>query len=107
MATLVQLIPMRLLFVAVFGLLPILLTVRDKGIDNIALKEWVSFTLLFIGSIAVYAVSVRSTSIEMQRYLWPLLAIMGFGLLVYRLVLEERGEWDEATIKRGATSYED
>lgn len=107
MASLVQLIPMRLLFVAVFGLLPVLLTVHDKGLDNITSKEWVSFALLIVGSVVVYAVSVQSTSIQMQRYLWPLLAVMGLGLLVYRLVLEERGEWDEGTIKRGATSYED
>lgn len=98
---------MKVLFVAVFGLLPVFLTVYDKGIENITTKEWTSFGLLVLGSVLVYAVSVRTTSGQMQRYLWPLLSVMGLGLLIYRQVLAEQGEWDEASIKRGATSYED
>lgn len=107
MANLVQLLPMRVLFVAVFGFLPVLLTIYDKGVGDITTKEWASFGLLILGSVLVYVVSVRTTSVQMQRYLWPLLAVMGLGLLIYRHVLAEREEWDEASVKRGATSYED
>ncbi|MFB6086918.1 MAG: hypothetical protein ABEJ85_00225 [Haloarculaceae archaeon] len=107
MATLVQLLPMRLLFVGIVGFLPILLTIYDRGVDDISGVEWASFAIIALGSILVFVVSDMKSSVEMQRLLWPLLAIMGIGLLVYRTILVKRGEFEESTIERGGTSYDD
>lgn len=106
MVNLVQLLPMRLLFVMIFGFLPPALTIYDRGVGSITTGEWISFALLAGGSVLVYVVSASSTSIQMQRYLWPLLGVMGVGLLVFRRSMIERGEFDESTIRRGGTSYE-
>jgi hypothetical protein len=107
MTTLVQLLPMRALFVVVFAIFPILLTIYDRGVGDISAKEWVSFGTITVGAILVYAVSEMMTSVQMQRYLWPLLGVMGLGLLIYRTILVERGEFQEASIERGGTSYDD
>ncbi|MEF8800278.1 MAG: hypothetical protein V5A56_04520 [Halolamina sp.] len=107
MASLTELIPMDLLFVAIFGFLPVLVTIYDRETEAISSIEWVSYGLIIVGSILVYIVSTLRSSVEMQRYLWPLLGIMGVGFLLYRKVLIDRGDWDEASIKRGATSYEE
>jgi uncharacterized membrane protein len=102
----VDILPMRWLFVAVFGLFPIVMTIYTRGPDNISMLEWVSFGIIAIGSLLVFVVSDMNTSVEMQRLLWPLLALMGAGMLVYRIVLTRRGEFDESEIERGGTSYE-
>lgn len=107
MATLVQLLPMELFFVLIFAVLPISLSIYEKGFGDITPVEWVSFALLAVGAVLVYVVSDMTGSVQMQRYLWPLLSIMALGLLVYRLVLMEEGKFDEDSIERGGTSYED
>lgn len=107
MAELTDLIPMDLLFVAIFGFLPVIVSIYDRERENISMKEWASYGLIILGSILVYVVSTVQTSVQMQRYLWPLLGVMGLGFLLYRQVLQERGEWDEESIQRGATSYEE
>lgn len=106
MASLVQLLPMKLFFVTIFGFLPALITVYERGVDDISTNEWASFALLGGGAVLVYIVSEATSSIRMQRYLWPLLGIMGAGLLLFRRSMIERGEFDESTIERGGTSYE-
>lgn len=107
MATLTELLPMPLLFVIVFGVLPLIVTVYDTGIKNMTKTEWASFVIILTGVLAVYAVSSMQTSVEMQRFLWPLLAVVAFGLLLYRRTLEKKGEWDASDIERGGTSYDD
>lgn len=107
MASLVQLLPMRWLFVVVFGIFPIVLTIYDRGVDEISGLEWVSFAFISGGAFLVFFVSDMMTSVQMQRYLWPLLGIMGIGLLIYRTILVKRGEFEESTIERGGTSYDD
>ena len=107
MATLTELLPMRLLFVIVFGFLPVIVTIYDTGIENMTLMEWVSFAIVISGVVGVYVVSSMQISVQMQRFIWPLLAVMAFGLLLYRRTLEKKGEWDESSIERGGTSYDD
>lgn len=106
MATLIELLPMKLLFVGIFGFLPVVLTVHRRGLENVTTSEWASFALLALGSVLVYAVSEITSSIQMQRLLWPLLAVMAAGLLLFRHTLVARGEFDESTVQRGGTSYE-
>lgn len=106
MASLVQLLPMKLLLVAIFGFLPGFITVYQRGIGNVTTAEWASLALLALGAVLVYGVSEISSSIQMQRYLWPLLAIMGAGLLLFRRSLIARDGFDESTVERGGTSYE-
>lgn len=106
MANLVQLLPMKLLFVAVFGFLPAIITIYERGVEDLSANEWASFALLVLGSILVYVVSSVTTSVEMQRYLWPLLGVMAVGLLLFRRSMIDRGEFDESSIERGGTSYE-
>ena len=106
MATLVQLLPMRWLFVVIFGFLPIALAVYDRGVDNISALEWLSFAIIAVGALLVFFVSDMRTSVEMQTLLWPLLAFMAVGMLIYRTILVKRGKFDESEIDRGGTSYE-
>ena len=105
--TLTDLIPMEPLFVFIFGFLPVIISIYDKGIENVSAKEWLSFALIAGGAVLVWVVSSMRTSVQMQTYLWPLLGVMAAGFLLYRVTLVERGEWDESTIERGGTSYED
>lgn len=105
MANIIELVPMKLLFVAVFSLLPIALTAREKGYRNISTLSWVGFGLLFLGVLLTYLVANVVTSIEMQRYLWPLLTISAFGLLLYRRELKRQEEFDEQSVERGGTDY--
>lgn len=107
MATLTDLIPMDILFVVVFGFLPVIVSIYDTGIENITSREWASFAIIIFGALLVFGVSSVRTSVQMQRYLWPLLAILALGMLLYRRTLEDKGEWDESTIERGATSYDE
>lgn len=107
MANLVALIPTKILFPLIFGVLPVVLTIRVKGIENLNTKEWVSFALLLLGAVMTYVLSTTTDTGAMHTTLWPLLALMGIGLLVYRQSLAERGEWDESKIQRGGASYDD
>lgn len=106
MAAIVDILPMPLVFVAIFGLLPVMITLYQRWDEGISTAEWVSFAGLIIGAILVFAVSDQVGSIRMQRYIWPLLMIMGSGLLIYRTILVERGEFSDEEIERGGTSYE-
>jgi hypothetical protein len=106
MAAIVDILPMPLVFVVIFGLLPVMITLYQRWDEGISALEWVSFAGLTIGAVLVFAVSSQVGSIQMQRYLWPLLMIMGCGLLIYRTILIKRGEFSEEEIERGGTSYE-
>ncbi len=107
MASIIDLLPTELLFLVVFAVLPVFLTLRERGRENVSGKEWASYALILVGGILVYTVSSLVSSIRMQLLLWPLLVVLGLGFLLYREVLVERGEWDEESIRRGGASYDD
>lgn len=102
----VDILPMRLIFVAIFGLLPVLITIHQRRSEGIRPIEWASFGVLVIGALLTFVVADRTYSVQMQRYIWPLLITMGVGLLIYRIALVERGAFSEESIERGGTSYE-
>lgn len=106
MVNIIEVIPMKLLFVLIFGFLPVVLTIHRRGLSNVSSREWASFTLIIVGSVVVFVVSSRRTSVEMQTLLWPLLSVFAIGLLLYRKVLVESGEFTEASVERGGTDYE-
>jgi hypothetical protein len=106
MVDVIEVVPMKILFVAIFSLLPIILTARELGFRKISPTSWISFILLFVGVLLTYITANTVTSIEMQRYLWPLLAVSGFGLLLYRRELKSQGEFTEQSVERGGTDYE-
>ncbi|WP_324761169.1 hypothetical protein [Haloarcula montana] len=105
MVDLIEIVPMKLLFVLVFSLLPMALTIRETGYENVSRMGWVGFALLFLGVLLTYIVANSVTSIDMQIYLWPLLMISGIGLLIYRNELKRQGRFDEQSVERGGTDY--
>jgi hypothetical protein len=106
MVDIIEIVPMKLLFVAIFSLLPIILTVSQSGYRNISLISWVSFALVFLGVFFTYITANSVTTIKMQRYLWPLLAVSALGLLLYRHKLKTQDQFDEQSVERGGTDYE-
>lgn len=107
MASLADLIPTKILFVFVFGVLPIILTIHEKGYKNTTTKEWASYFLILLGLGLIYATATMLDFVGMRRYLWPLLVIVALGFLLYRQVMVEAGEWDESSIQRGGASYDE
>lgn len=105
MVDLIEIVPMKLLFVLVFSLLPMALTIRETGYENVSRMGWVGFALLFLGVLLTYIVANSVTSNDMQIYLWPLLMISGIGLLIYRNELKRQGRFDEQSVERGGTDY--
>ncbi|WP_135303775.1 hypothetical protein [Haloarcula amylovorans] len=105
MVDIIEVVPMRLLFVLVFSLLPMALTIRETGYENISAMSWVGFGLLFLGVLLTYVVANSVTSVDMQIYLWPLLMIAGIGLLIYRRELKRQDKFDEMSVERGGTDY--
>lgn len=105
MPNIIELVPMKLLFVVIFSLLPIALTLRETGYENISTLGWIGFGLLFLGVLLTYLVANSVTSVQMQTYLWPLLGIAAAGLLLYRRELERQDEFDEQSVERGGTDY--
>ncbi|MBX0297419.1 hypothetical protein [Haloarcula nitratireducens] len=105
MVNIIELVPMKILFVVIFSLLPIALTLREIGYKNISTMSWVGFGLLFLGVLFTYVVANTVTSIQMQTYLWPLLSISAVGLLLYRRELKRQDRFDEQSVERGGTDY--
>ncbi|MBV0926287.1 hypothetical protein KTS45_18935 [Halomicroarcula limicola] len=105
MVNIIELVPMKILFVVIFSLLPIALTLREVGYENVSTTSWVGFGLLFLGVLLTYVVANTVTSVQMQTYLWPLLSISAVGLLLYRRELKHQDRFDEQSVERGGTDY--
>ena len=104
MARLAEYVPMRLLFVLIIGVLPILLTVRKVGFGNITSREWIAFAVYLVGTVATWGVTAY---FGQNRFLiWPVLGIMAIGLIMYRAILRNRGEFEDGEVARGATTFE-
>lgn len=104
MARLAEYVPMKILFVLIIGLLPIVLTVRKVGLSNITVKEWLAFAIFFGGTLSTWIATAQYG--QSHFLIWPLLGVMAIGLTLYRAILRIRGEFDDEEVSRGATSFE-
>ncbi|WP_265110809.1 hypothetical protein [Halosolutus halophilus] len=98
-----NLLPLGVLFVTAFAVLPIVNTVHEDGIENIDSRQWLAFTVIFIGAALLWVVSMV---IGRTRFnVWPPLAVMATGFLWYMKLMRDRGELHEEP-EMGGTSYE-
>lgn len=94
-------VPMELLFVFVFGLLPVINTLRNEGIQS--RYEWILMGVITGGAILTWVVSV---TISRSRFnVWLTLGVMTIGFLLYLQLMRSRDQLHEEP-EMGGTSYE-
>lgn len=98
-----DLLPLGLLFVTAFAVLPIANTVYEEGVENIDTQQWLAFAIIIGGAALLWVVSIV---IGRTRFnVWPPIAVMTAGFLWYTKLMRDRGELHEEP-EMGGTSYE-
>lgn len=99
----IGLVPLRLLFVTAFAVIPAINTIYDEGFENIDTQQWLAFAVIFIGAGSLWAVSY---TVGRSRFnIWPSLIVMTIGFLWYLKLMRDRNELHEEP-EMGGTSYE-
>lgn len=97
------LIPMGILFVIAFAVMPIVNTVREEGDDGVDRQQIAAFGVISLGAVSLW---VLSRLVGRSRFtVWPLLLVMTGGFLWYLKLMRDRGELHEEP-EMGGTSYE-
>lgn len=94
-------VPMELLFVFVFGILPIMNTLRNEGIKD--RYEWLLVSIIAAGAILTWVVDF--TIGRSQFNIWLTLGVMTVGFLLYLQLMRSRDQLHEEP-EMGGTSYE-
>lgn len=98
-----DLVPLGLLFVTAFAVIPVANTIYEEGIENIDIQQWLAFAVIFIGAAMLWVISIVFGRTRFN--VWPALAVMTVGFLGYLKLMRDRGELHEEP-EMGGTSYE-
>lgn len=98
-----DLVPMGVLFVTAFTLIPVVNTVHEEGVENIDTKQWLAFGIITFGAVMLWVISIVTGRTRFN--VWPAIAVMAIGYLGYLKLMRDRGELHEEP-EMGGTSYE-
>ncbi|MFC4248338.1 hypothetical protein ACFOZ7_15600 [Natribaculum luteum] len=98
-----ELVPLELLFVVAFAVIPIVNTIYEEGWDSISLRERLAFGVILAGAVML---AVLSMSVGRNQFnVWPPLLVMAGGFLWYLKLMRDRDQLHEEP-EMGGTSYE-
>lgn len=97
------LVPLELLFVVAFAIIPIVNTIYDEGWESTDLRQRLAFAVIVAGAVGLGVVSVVIG--RNQFNVWAPLLVMAGGLLWYLKLMRDRDQLHENP-EMGGTSYE-
>lgn len=98
-----ELVPLQLLFVVAFAILPIVNAVREEGWESIDLRQKLAFGVIVAGAVGLTVVSMVIG--RNQFNVWAPLLVMTGGFLWYLKLMRDRDQIHEDP-EMGGTSYE-
>lgn len=97
------LVPLELLFVVAFAIIPIVNTIYEEGWESTDLRQRLAFAVIVAGAVGLGVVSVVIG--RNQFNVWAPLLVMAGGFLWYLKLMRDRDQLHENP-EMGGTSYE-
>lgn len=98
-----SLVPLEVLFVVAFAIIPVVNTIHEEGWESIDLRQRLAFVVITGGAIGLVVVSMVIG--RNQFNVWAPLLVMTGGFLWYLKLMRDRDQLHENP-EMGGTSYE-